>query len=328
MRYKKVVTSTVMLSLLATGCVKPTDEPNQSNATVYNDQPTSGAVYEEATPVIYSDPVTTTTTISSPVYAEEGTVISTESYEQPTSTGPFDDPYATTGASSSTGAEVYVDPYSSGGGTTTNTTTNSNTYTDNNSYTNDTSYNNNSSYGGGGIHLQVTALKDFYAAQEFKNQLSLDPKYSAYVKKGSINKVIIKGFSTRAEAKALAARQFPGAFIVAGSSSYSGGSSSSSSYGGGSSYTPPASTYTPPVGGNANSGIGVQIGAFSSQSKARNAAESAAAGRYTAIVKTVKVRGKTLYKAILLGFSSRAEAKRAINSGQFGSAFVVSNIYP
>jgi cell division septation protein DedD len=139
-----------------------------------------------------------------------------------------------------------------------------------------------------------------------------------------MNKVIVKGFSTRAEAKALAARQFPGAFIVAGSSSS-----------GGSSYTPPPTSYTPqpsytpPVGGgNSNSGIGVQIGAFSSKAKAREAAQSAAAGRYTAIVKTVNVRGKTLYKAILLGFNSRQEAKSAIASGEFGSAFVVSNIYP
>jgi hypothetical protein len=46
------------------------------------------------------------------------------------------------------------------------------------------------------------------------------------------------------------------------------------------------------------------------------------------IVKTVHVRGKTLYKAIVLGFSSRQEAKSAIASGQFGNAFVVSNIYP
>lgn len=324
MKQRKVLISTVMLLLLVTGCVKPTDEPNQSNATVYNEQPATEAVYEDGTPVIYSEPAVVT---NAPVYVEEQTVVSTGGYEQaatPT-TGPFDDPFASGGGGGTNiGSEVFVDPYTNGGAapaSAPNTYNNNNSYTDNNSYTNNNSYANNNA--GGGIHLQVTALKDFYAAENFKNSLSLDPKYSAYVKKGAINKVIVKGFSTRAEAKALAARQFPGAFIVAGSSSYSGGSS----YTPAPSYTPTPS-YNPPVSGNANSGIGVQVGAFSSQATARNAAESAAAGRYTAIVKTVHVRGKTLYKAILLGFSSRAEAKRAIDAGQFGSAFVVSNIYP
>ncbi len=53
-----------------------------------------------------------------------------------------------------------------------------------------------------------------------------------------------------------------------------------------------------------------------------------ARGEYTAVVKTAQVRGRTMYKAILLGFATRAEAKRAIASGRFGDAFVVMGIHP
>jgi len=361
MRQKEMFISTVITLLLVTGCVKPTNEPNRSNgsnnsnnteATVYDEQPATEVVYQESTPVVYSD---TSANNTNTVYTEDATVISTGGvYEQPApvqtqttttpvATGPYDDPYATSEGGASNNGGGYVDPYSSGtdspsyGGSTNN---DNSTYTDNTSYGNNSSYGNNPSYnstpsysGGSSIHLQVAALKDYYAAEEFKNTLSLPPQYSAYIKKGAMNKVIIKGFATRAEAKALAARQFPGAFIVAGSPS--AGGNSNSSYGGRGSYTPPPAytpqpSYTPPQSstGNSNNGIGVQIGAFSSREKARNAAQSASGGRYTAIVKTVNVRGKTLYKAILLGFSSRQEAKSAIASGQFGNAFVVSNIYP
>ena len=72
----------------------------------------------------------------------------------------------------------------------------------------------------------------------------------------------------------------------------------------------------------------MQVGAFSSKSRARAVAQEKAGGEYTAIVKGVKVRGKTIYKAILLGFASRADAKRAIMSGRFGDAFVVTGIHP
>jgi cell division septation protein DedD len=152
-----------------------------------------------------------------------------------------------------------------------------------------------------------------------------------------MNKVIIKGFSSRAEAKALAARQFPGAFIVSGSSSssssYSSYSSPSSSYSSGSSnsyhlnYTTNTSYSTPSYSSSSsytNKKIGVQVGAFSSREKARSVAKAKAGGKYTAIVKKATVRGRTVYKAIIVGFSSRAEAKRAIESGRFGDAFVVS----
>ncbi|HHH51857.1 MAG TPA: SPOR domain-containing protein, partial [Campylobacterales bacterium] len=165
-------------------------------------------------------------------------------------------------------------------------------------------------------------LSSYYSAQEFKNNLSLDSKYSAYVKKGAMNKVIIRGFSSRAEAKALAARQFPGAFIVSGSSSSSSYSSTPSYSGSSSSYSTNSSYSSSSV--NTNSGIGIQVGAFSSKDRARSVAQSKAGGKYTAIVKTASSRGRTIYKAILLGFSSRADAKRAIASGRFGDAFVVS----
>ncbi|SFV55698.1 hypothetical protein MNB_SV-12-578 [hydrothermal vent metagenome] len=335
MRYNKVVISTVMLSLLSTGCVKPTDEPNKSNtnSTVYNEQPATEVVYEDNTPIVYADPSVANSGVGYGTPVEE-TVVSTGGYEQPTNTvatsgyeqptgavassGPFDDPYGGD-ISNNSNSGVYVDPYSTGGGGATSSTTGG-TYTDNIPYNSSPP----ATTSGGGIHLQVAALKDYYSAEEFKNSLSLDPKYSAYVKKGAMNKVIVTGFSSRSEALSVRDRQFPGAFIVAGSSSYSGGSST---------YTPPPAShnsYTPPPAsvGSANSGIGVQVGAFSSRTAARNAAESAAGGRYTAIVKTVTVRGKTLYKAILLGFNSRADAKSAIASGQIGNGFVVSNIYP
>ncbi len=45
-------------------------------------------------------------------------------------------------------------------------------------------------------------------------------------------------------------------------------------------------------------------------------------------MKTATAGGRTIYKAIILGFKDRASAKRAIDAGEFGSAFVVSGIYP
>jgi cell division septation protein DedD len=332
MKNGKIVISSIVVALLATGCVKPTDEPNNtaSENVVYEDEATSNVAYEESVPTSYTEEIVTTTN-TGVNYGGEGTIITTEEY-QPAVTGTeinsgaYSDPYNNGGVVTS---ETYSDPYgSNGGGTYTQPT---NTYTQPaNTYTNEVSY----SGGGatsGGIHLQVAALRDYYAAEEFKNGLSLEPKYSAYVKRGDMNKVIVQGFSSRSEAKRLAARQFPGAFIVAGSSGYTAPPASNSNH---NNYNDPyggsAATYTPPVSsvGSTNSGIGVQVGAFSSQVTARNAAESAAAGRYTAVVKTVTVRGRTLYKAIILGFSSRQQAKAAIASGQFGNGFVVSNIYP
>ncbi|MCK4441574.1 MAG: SPOR domain-containing protein, partial [Sulfurovaceae bacterium] len=222
-------------------------------------------------------------------------------------------PYSTT--SSSTNSYSSNNPYS---------TTSSNTHSNTHSYHTNTNYNisNRYSSSGSGIQLQVAALSSYYAAKEFKNNLSIDPKYSAYIKKGKMNKVIIKGFSSRAEAKALATRQFPGAFIVSGSSSSSSSYSSTPSYSRSSSHSSNNSHSSSST--NSASGIGIQVGAFSSKNKARSVAKSKAGGKYTAIVKTAKVHGRTIYKAIILGFSSRAAAKKAIASGRFGSAFVVN----
>jgi len=350
MKNKKIIMSAVLLTLLSTGCVKPTEEVNTAQndnsngeTVVYTEQP-NGVTYEESAPIVYGDPTATTTPNNNVIYGTptgtgDGTIIATDHYQPAvgtTSTGSGAyGAYGTTSTGSgaygaygttSTGSGAYgAYGTPTGGGEIYNsvddpyTTTGANSsYSTNNSYSNN-SYTTNSGYSGGGIQLQVAALSDYYAAQEFKNGLSLDPKYSAYVKKGRMNKVIIKGFSSRAEAKALAARQFPGAFIVSGSSSYS---STPSYSGGSSSYSTNTSYSTSHV--NTNSGIGIQVGAFSSKTKARSVAQSKAGGKYTAIVKTATIRGRTIYKAIILGFSSRADAKRAIASGRFGDAFVVS----
>jgi len=371
MKNKKIIMSAVLLTLLSTGCVKPTEEVNTAQSdnsngetVTYTEQP-NGVTYEESSePIVYSDPTVTTTSDSNVIYGDvtttttipnndvtygtstgDGTIIATDHYQPTvsstttsTSTGSgaygaygtptgggeiynsVDDPYTSTG----------IDSYSSNNSYSSHSSTNRNSYSRNDPYSSsnyhrNSSYSTNTSYSGGGsggVQLQVAALSSYYSAQEFKNGLSLDPKYSAYIKKGRINKVIIKGFSSRAEAKALAARQFPGAFIVSGSSSSS--YSSTPSYSGSSSSYSTNSSYSSSSSAHTASGIGIQVGAFSSKTKARSVAQSKAGGKYTAIVKTATVRGRTIYKAIILGFSSRADAKRAIASGRFGDAFVVS----
>jgi cell division septation protein DedD len=246
----------------------------------------------------------------------------------------IDDPYTNSGSSSN-----YSRSRSGSNSYSASSSHNNNygySYSNNNSYSSNSNYDYSSnSSSSGGIELQVAAFKDYYSAKEFKNNLSIPPKYSAYIKKGAMNKVIIKGFSSRAEAKALASREFPGAFIVSGSSS----SSSYHSYNSPSSYSSHRNnnsyhlnyttntSYSSPSYSNSSytkGKIGIQVGAFSSKSKARSIAKSKAGGKYTAIVKKATVRGRTVYKAIIVGFSSRREAKRAIASGRFGDAFVVS----
>lgn len=270
-----------------------------------------------------------------------GTTTTTPSYDTSSTygTAPSYDNTVTTAPSYGTAGGAYGNPNASGGYNTSNdvygTSTSSssggynNTYsstpatTNTGTYTTNNSYESSSSSGGGGIHLQVAALKDYYSALEYKNNLSLDPKYSAYVKKGSTNKVIVTGLESRSAAKALAARQFPGAFIVAGSPLNSSSSSSYSSSSSSSSYGSSSSSNGSSYSGN---GIGVQVGAFSSYSKAKVAAKNAAGSRYTALVKTVDSRGKKIYKAIITGFSSVSSARSAIASGEFGSAFLVTNL--
>jgi len=380
MNNKKIIMSAVLLTLLSTGCVKPTEEVNNAaqgdnsngETVAYTEQPNSVTYEEPSDPIVYSDPTVSTTSNSNVIYGDtitdttatisnndvtygtstgDGTIIATDHYQPAvgsittsTSTGSgaygggaygtlpssggrdiynsIDDPYTSTGTdsyssynSSHRNSYSQNNPYSSS----------VNNYHTNNSYSTGSSPRNNSYSGGGSagsVQLQVAALSSYYSAKEFKNGLSLDPKYSAYIKKGRINKVIIKGFSSRAEAKALAARQFPGAFIVSGSSASS--YSSTPSYSGSSSSYSTHNSYSSSSSAHTASGIGIQVGAFSSKTKARSIAQSKAGGKYTAIVKTAQSRGKTIYKAIILGFSSRADAKRAIASGRFGDAFVVS----
>lgn len=296
MKYNKgLIISTAVLSILATGCVKKT---TSESPVVYDSAQTT---YEDGTPIVYETPGTTSS--SGTTYSEaptDSTVISTtDAYGQPisSSTGAYNNPYGTasTGVNNNPyGTETaYPDPYAN--------QPISNDYPSSNVGTNS-----------GGIQLQIAALKDYYAAQEFKNSLSLDPKYSAYVVKGPMNKVIVSGISSVSEANRLKATRFPGAFIVSGSAT-----SSASSTGVYTTNTP----YGNSVAGM--NGIGVQIGAFSTRSRAQNAA-NAASSRYTPLIKTKKKNGKTLYKAILTGFASEQEARSFI--AKRGSGFLVHGL--
>ena len=291
MKYSNTLVATIAVAFLATGCVKPTEPAQPQNPVVYdNSQPT----YEDGTPIVYEN---TTTAPSGVIYSElpaDGTVITTPTGG--TSTEVYTNPYETGGATS------YPDPYANGGATT---------------YPAATSYPApvTAAVGqGGGIHLQIAALKDYYAAEEFKNTLSLAPGQSAYVQRGPMNKVIVTGISSMQEANQLKETRFPGAFIVQGS-------------GGG--YTPPVTPAydtgayttndpygTPSAAPVGNTGIGVQIGAFSTNSKAQSVAD-ANRGQYSPIVK--KIGG--LYKVILTGFPNRSAAKA--HASQVGG-FVVS----
>lgn len=324
--------SAIALAVLTTGCVK---RPDNGQVVYDNSQQTQGAydtgAYDTTTQsgATY-DPNSTygttadsaATTTSGAIYSGDVTtdntqITTTDAYGQPVSSGgtysqtsssngAYNDPYA----SSNNGA--YNDPYASS----------DNNYPDpyasssssNDSYSAPASSSTSSSHHGGGIQLQIAALADYYAAKEFKDSLSLDPKYSAYVKRGHPNKVIVTGISSVSEANRLKATRFPDAFIVRGGSSYS-----SSSYGSNSSYTTNTS-----YGSSASSnGIGVQVGAFSSHSKAQSAAE-AASGKYSPFVKKVRRNGKTLYKAIVTGFSSESAARSFI--AKRGSGFIVRGL--
>jgi len=310
--------STIALAILTTGCVK---KPETGGSVVYDNSQSQG-VYDTSTydtttttqtGTIY-DPNTitydnTAITTSGTIYTGEATdntqITTTDAYGQPVASagdisygqpaasnnGAYNDPYAD--------ANNFPDPYAS-------------SQPSNNTYNTPAS---NNTGGSGGIHLQIAALGDFYAAEEFKNSLSLDPKYSAYVKKGRPNKVIVTGISSVSEANRLKDSRFPGAFIVSGGSSYS----SSSSYGNDSSYT----TNSPYGNSGSANGIGVQIGAFSSHSKAQDAAESASS-KYSPFVKTVNSNGRTLYKAILTGFASESAARSFIANR--GSGFLVRGL--
>jgi cell division septation protein DedD len=321
--------STIALAILTTGCVKKPETggqvvyDNSQTQGTYNNSQTQGTydntqtqgtytpggtTYETADAITYDN---TAITPSGSIYGGEATdntvITTTDAYGQPvasaadtsygqpapSSNGAYNDPYAST--------ENFPDPYASGSSS-------------NDSYSSAPA---SSNTGGntGGIQLQIAALGDYYAAEEFKNSLSLDPKYSAYVKRGNPNKVIVTGISSVSEANRLKETRFPGAFIVSGGSSYS----APSSYGNNSGYT----TNTSYGSSAAINGIGVQIGAFSSHSKAQSAAE-AASSKYSPFVKTVTKNGKKLYKAILTGFASESEARSFIANR--GSGFVVHGL--
>ena len=303
--------STIALALITTGCVKKSDTVTPSTAydTTQQQQPiynSSEVVYETATPIVYDETINSST--SGVVYSEapiDNTTITTGNgaYGQPVSSGSYNN------------NQTYSNPYGS-------------TYSAPSTYTNSSSTTSSQ----GGIQLQIAALKNYYAAEEFKNSLSLDPKYSAYIKRGAMNKVIITGISSIAEVNRLKETRFPGSFVVRGSSSTSSTSystpSSSSSYGN-SSYTTnspygnPASYGTSSSSSSSN-GIGIQIGAFSSRSKAQSVA-NANDGQYHASVKKGMSQGRTIYRVILTGFSSRSAAKRALSSGQIPNGFVTSS---
>jgi hypothetical protein len=326
MKYSKgLAFSTIALAILTTGCVK---KPENGGQVVYDNSQAQGTyttaqtqgTYESSQPgTVYTtaDSITydnTAITPSGSIYTGEATdntvITTTDAYGQPVASsantsygqpavstnGAYNDPYAS--------PENFPDPYASSSSV-------------NDSYGSAPISSNSGSTGGnrGGIQLQIAALGDYYAAEEFKNSLSLDPKYSAYVKRGNPNKVIVTGISSVSEANRLKETRFPGAFIVSGGSSYS----APSSYGSDTGYT----TNTSYGSSAATNGIGVQIGAFSSYSKAQSAAESASS-KYSPFVKTVTKNGKKLYKAILTGFASESEARSFIANR--GSGFVVHGL--
>jgi hypothetical protein len=317
--------SAVALAVLTTGCVKKTANEgqviydNSQTQGVYDNTQTTGTqtVYETGDSITYDNAAITP---SGSIYTGEATttdntvITTTDAYGQPVASagdtsygqpaasnnGAFNDPYAS--------SENFPDPYA--GATQSSNDSYSST---NDSYSSTAS---NNTGGNGGIHLQIAALGDYYAAEEFKNSLTLDPKHSAYVKRGNPNKVIVTGISSVSEANRLKESRFPGAFIVSGGSSYS-----SSSYGNDSGYTTNNSYQSSSTA--AVNGLGVQIGAFSSRSKAQGAAESASS-KYSPFVKTVKRNGRTLYKAILTGFASESEARSFIANR--GSGFIVHGL--
>ena len=321
MKYSNgLVISAAALAILTTGCVKrPTNETgvvydNSQPQTVYdNSQPQtvydnsqSQTVYDTGAPIVYDNTaVTTNGSIYSGEGADNTVITTTDAYGQPVESSgntAYGEPATSnTGAYNNPNSETtYSDPY---GGTTQP------------SYNSNSTYNtssNTSSATGGGIHLQVAALKDYYAAEEFKNSLSLEPGLSAYVKRGNPNKVIISGISSQSEVQRLKSSRFPGAFVV------SGGATTSSNY---NSYTI-NNSYGSTSSASSN-GLGVQIGAFSSRSKAQDAADSASS-KYAALVKTVKRNGKTLYKAILTGFASERAARSFIANR--GDGFIVHGL--
>ena len=354
MKYSNgLVISTIALALITTGCVKKADtapavydnpQPVYDSSQVMYDtaQPTTTTTtYETAAPIVYEESVNP----SGVTYSEapiDNTVVTTgTAYGEVVDTGiSYGQPVSSPVVAVNTGNSAYSNPYGSTSETYSNPYGSEGVVSDYPEPVTNT-YNTSPApqSAGGGIHLQIAALKNYYAAEEFKNSLSLDPKYSAYIKRGAINKVIITGIGSIAEVNRLKERRFPGSFVVSGGSSYSSSSSSSysspssssssSAYSGGgytdnNPYGNPSSYGSSSSSSSSNSGVGVQIGAFSNRAKAQSVA-NASAGRYKAIVSKGISQGRTIYRVVLTGFSSRAAAKRALASGQIQNGFVTSN---
>ena len=310
------------VALLATGCVKPTqaNQPNapiysdttqqgtqgiynttqqdtqsiynttqtaqQDTQSIYNGTTTQGTVYEEAQPIVYTPAQTDSTVITTPGVSS-----------QPVSTGvTYPDPYANAGTNTVNNNPYVSQPVATNYPAPVTTTAPVSQ--------------------GSGIQLQIAALKDYYTAEDYKNKLSLAPGLSAYVQRGAMNKVIVTGIPSMAEANRLKERRFPGSFIVQGGASTGytppiqpnyDTSSSAGSYNVNNPYGVASSS------ASTGSGIGVQVGAFGSMGKAQSVANSQS-GSHAAIVKKI---GR-YYKVILTGFSSRSAARTyATNRGGF-----------
>jgi len=288
MKITNTLVTTFAVAFLSTGCVKPTQNTQQQ---VYDN---TQEVYQESIPDVYN---TTGTSSTGGIYSEipaDNTVVTTNGtlYPQTTTQQVYTNPYETSSA------VPYPDPYG-------NAATNYPVSTPITQYPTATTSYPVTTPQAGGIHLQVAALKDYYAAENFKNRLVLGQGQSAYVQRGAMNKVIITGIASMQEASILKNTTYPGAFIVQGSEG---------------SYTPPVTpsydgnnpyTINDPYGvsssssiANSNNGIGVQVGAFSSRSKAQEVADSHS-GQYRALVKRIG----QYYKVILTGFANRSAAK-------------------
>jgi cell division septation protein DedD len=336
MKYNNgLVISTMALTLIMTGCVKKADtiappavydnpQPVYETAPQPVYETTTQPVYETATPIVYEETISSGTTYSE-LPVDNTQIITDGAYSQVVNAGTsYGQPAVTTEVN--TGNSAYSNPYGSSSETYPDPYGNGAIVSDYPASSNSNSYT-SSPAPSGGIHLQIAALKNYYAAEEFKNSLSLDPKYSAYVKRGTINKVIVTGMTSISEVNRLKENRFPGSFVVSGGDSYSSSTpSASSSYNGGGAYTnnTPYGSSSSSSSSSSNSGVGVQIGAFSSRSKAQSVA-NANGGQYRAVVSEGTSQGRSIYRVVLTGFSSRATAKRALASGQIKNGFVTSN---
>jgi rare lipoprotein A len=74
------------------------------------------------------------------------------------------------------------------------------------------------------------------------------------------------------------------------------------------------------------SGIAVQIGAFRNKpgADAFAATNASVNGNYKAVVKTYDLQGMPIYRVMLAGFKSEAEARDFMKGGKFAGSFVVS----